>query len=129
MAVERVSRQIHVRRSHALAIGGPGWLPKPPASLGRLAAPPDLPAWGARPPEPPCVQARMARTAREHEVLMAQNMTSSYTDVQDKYCGHCYDIHPIRSQCTKVVVVGDSAFKQKRPSKLVKSCQCRIRDN
>ena len=23
---------------------------------------------------------------------------SNHTDMQDKYCGHCYDIHPIQSQ-------------------------------
>ena len=25
-------------------------------------------------------------------------MMSNHTDMQDKYCGHCYDIHPIQSQ-------------------------------
>ena len=29
---------------------------------------------------------------------MARNMLSNHTDMQDKYCGHCYDIHPIQSQ-------------------------------
>ena len=27
---------------------------------------------------------------------------SNHTDMQDKYCGDCYDIHPIQSQYTKV---------------------------
>ena len=25
-------------------------------------------------------------------------MMSNHTDMQDKYCGDCYDIHPIQSQ-------------------------------
>ena len=25
-------------------------------------------------------------------------MMSNHTDMQDKYCGHCYDIYPIQSQ-------------------------------
>ena len=29
---------------------------------------------------------------------MARNMMSNHTDMQDKYCGHCYDIHHIQSQ-------------------------------
>ena len=33
----------------------------------------------------------------EHEALMARNMMSNNTDMQDKYCGDCYDIHPIQS--------------------------------
>ena len=40
----------------------------------------------------------MARTAREHEAPMARNMMSNHTDMQDKYCGDCYDIHRIQSQ-------------------------------
>ena len=36
---------------------------------------------------------------------MARNMMSNHTDMQDKYCGHCYDIHPIQSQYTKVAAV------------------------
>ena len=40
----------------------------------------------------------IARTARKHEALMARNMMSNHTDMQDKYCGDCYDIHPIQSQ-------------------------------
>ena len=31
---------------------------------------------------------------------------SNHTDVQDKYCGDCYDIHPIQSQYTKVAAFG-----------------------
>ena len=27
---------------------------------------------------------------------MAQNMMSNHTDMQDKYCGRCYGIHPIQ---------------------------------
>ena len=30
--------------------------------------------------------------------MMSRNMMSNHTDMQDKYCGHCYDIDPIRSQ-------------------------------
>ena len=29
---------------------------------------------------------------------MARNVMSNHTDMQDKYNGDCYDIHPIRSQ-------------------------------
>ena len=47
---------------------------------------------------PPCAQARMVRTAKEHEVIMARNMMSNHTDMQDKYCGHSNDINPIQSQ-------------------------------
>ena len=35
---------------------------------------------------------------REHEALMARNMMSNHTDMQDKYCGDCYDIRCILSQ-------------------------------
>ena len=31
---------------------------------------------------------------------------SNHTDMQDKYCGDCYDIHPIQSQYTKVAACG-----------------------
>ena len=40
----------------------------------------------------------IARTAREREALMARNMMSNHTDMQDQYCGDCYEIHPIQSQ-------------------------------
>ena len=50
----------------------------------------------------PRAQARIARMAREPEALMARNMMSDHTDMQDKYCGDCCDIHPIQSQYTKV---------------------------
>ena len=36
-------------------------------------------------------------TAREHEALMARNMMSNHIDMQDKYCGDCYDIHSIQN--------------------------------
>ena len=36
--------------------------------------------------------------ARQHEALMARNMKSNRSDMQDKYCGDCYDIHRIKSQ-------------------------------
>ena len=39
------------------------------------------------------ISACIARTAREHEALMARTMMSNHTDMQDKYCGCCYDIH------------------------------------
>ena len=34
----------------------------------------------------------------EYDLLMARSMLSNHTDMQDKYCGDCYDIHPIQSQ-------------------------------
>ena len=37
---------------------------------------------------------------------MARSMMSNHTDMQDKYYGHCYDIHPIESQYTKVAAFG-----------------------
>ena len=40
----------------------------------------------------------MAATAEEREVLMAQEPMCNLTDMQDKYCGHFYDLHPIQSQ-------------------------------
>ena len=39
--------------------------------------------------------------AREHDVVRARNIMSNHTDMQDKYCGHSNDIHPIQSQYTK----------------------------
>ena len=59
---------------------------------------------------------RIARTAMEHAAQMARNMLSNHTDMKDKYCGDCYDIHPIQSQHTKVAFCGrhhnrgDAAF-------------------
>ena len=53
---------------------------------------------GVNAPNPRYAQARSDRTAREHEARLARNMMSNHTDMQDKYCGHCYDIHPILSQ-------------------------------
>ena len=70
----------------------------PHASRGGTKAPPDPPPRGQGPPDPPCAQARMVRTAREHEVIMARNMMSNHTDMQDKYCGHSNDTNPIQSQ-------------------------------
>ena len=40
----------------------------------------------------------IARTAREHEALMARNMMSNHTDMQVNYSGDCYDILPIQNQ-------------------------------
>ena len=71
---------------------------KPPCFPGRAVSPPDLPPGGQGPPHPLCAQARSDRTAREHEARLARNMMSNHTDMQDKYCGHRYDIHPIQSQ-------------------------------
>ena len=70
--------------------------PNSPASMGGPKAPPDPPPGGQGPP--PCRQARMVRMAREHEVIMARNMMSNHTDMQDKYCGHSNNINPIQSQ-------------------------------
>ena len=36
---------------------------------------------------------------------MGRNMMSNHTDMQDKYCGACYDMHIIHIQCTKGAVV------------------------
>ena len=71
--------------------------------LGGAEGRPDHPPWGQCTQDPPCAQARIARTAREHEVLMARNMMSNHTDMQDKYCGDCYDIDPIQSQYSKPI--------------------------
>ena len=49
---------------------------------------------------------RIASQAREHEALMARNLMSNHTDMQDKYCGDCYEIHAIQSQYTKVAAFG-----------------------
>ena len=38
--------------------------------------------------------------------MMARNIMSNHTDMQDKYCGHCYDIHPIQNHYTKVAAFG-----------------------
>ena len=35
---------------------------------------------------------------KEDEARLARKTMSNHTDMQDKYCGHCYDIHPIQSQ-------------------------------
>mgnify|MGYP001489336735 CR=1 FL=1 len=59
--------------------------------------PPDPPP-GQGLPDPPCAQARMVRTAREHEVIMARNMMSNHTDMQDTYCGYSNVTHPTQSQ-------------------------------
>ena len=61
---------------HALTIGGLAPFQTPLLGWGGEGPP--------RPPGPPCSQARMTRTAREHEVAMAQNMMSNHTDMQDK---------------------------------------------
>ena len=90
--------KIHLTRVHHWGACRP---PNPPAALGGPKAPPDPPPGGQGPLDPPCAQERMSRTAREHEVLMARNMMYNHTDMQDKYCAHCYDIHPIQSQYTK----------------------------
>ena len=58
----------------------------------------------------------MVRPEREHEDMMARSMVSNHTDMQDQYCGDCYDMHPIQSQYTKVAACGrhhkrgDAAF-------------------
>ena len=36
--------------------------------------------------------------ALHYEALMARNIMSNQSDMQDKCCGDCYGIHPIRSQ-------------------------------
>ena len=49
----------------------------PPPNWGGAKAPPDPAPGGQGPPDPPYAQARMARTAREHEVIMARDMVNS----------------------------------------------------
>ena len=47
---------------------------------------------------------------------MARNMMSNHTDMQDKYCGNCYDIYLGQDQDTNVAAFGrhhkrgDAAF-------------------
>ena len=41
---------------------------------------------------------------------MARNMMSNHTDMQDKYCGHCYDIHYIQNQYKGHHKRGGAAF-------------------
>ena len=70
-----------------------------PSRPPRTKAPTEPSALGAKAaPDLPCAQARMVRTAREHDVIMARNMMSNRTDMQDRYCGDCCDIHPTQSQ-------------------------------
>ena len=57
--------------------GGPAAPQIPPASPGKPKAPLDLCPQG--PPDCLCAQARSARTAREHEALMAKSMMSIHT--------------------------------------------------
>ena len=63
------------RQLFYFGVAGPGAAPSRPASLGG---------------------------PKEHEARLARNTMSNHTDMQDKYCGHCYGIHPIQSQYTKV---------------------------
>ena len=69
-------------------------------------------------------------TSREHEALMAGNMMSNHTDMQDKDCGDCYDIHPIESQHARVAAFGrhhkrgDAAFG--RATSFVVSFKCAL---
>ena len=49
---------------------------------------------GAGRPQTPM---RIARTAVEHAALIARNIGSNHADMQDKYCGESYGIHPIQS--------------------------------
>ena len=51
-----------------------------------------------------------ARSAREHEALMPRNMMSNHTDMQNKFCGACYDMQPIQSQYKESHKRGDAAF-------------------
>ena len=81
--------------------------PNPPASLEGPKASPDPPPGEQGFPDPPCAQARMVRTAKEHEVIMARSMMSNHTPTyKTKYCGHSNVIHPIQSQYKKVSAVG-----------------------
>ena len=71
--------------------------PKPPCFP---KAPPDALPRGQSP------QTLLTRKRALHErrgnmkskVTMERNMMSNHTDMQDKYCGRCYDDHPIQSQ-------------------------------
>ena len=69
--------------------------PNPPASLGRPNVPPDASPGRQGPTDPPCAQARIARTAGEHEAIMVRNMMSNHT---------CSD-RPLPTCKTSIVVV------------------------
>ena len=72
--------------------------PNPSACLGLLKAPQTLRLEGqSHPLDHPCAQARIVRTARQHEALKARKMMSNHTDMQDKYCVDCADIQLVRS--------------------------------
>ena len=96
--VWRCSRPTQVSRG----VWGAAKPPKLACSAGRAKASPDRPPRGQGLLGAPCAQARVARTARKYEVLMARNMISNHSDMQDKYCCQCYVIHRIQSQYTKV---------------------------
>ena len=55
--------------------------------------------------------------SEEHDV-QSHMCGLTVTDMQDKYCGDCYDINLIHSQCTKVAAFGrqykrgDAAFSR-----------------
>ena len=81
------------------------------SELGGLVAPqtPLLPWGGRRPPQTPRLRGKApwnplarkrARHERRGEVVMARNMMSNHTDMQDKYCGHFTIFNPIQSQYT-----------------------------
>ena len=42
---------------------------------------------------------------KKHDVL-SHMFTPTTTDMQDKYCGNCYDIYLIQSQYTRVAAFG-----------------------
>ena len=66
--------------------------------------------------DPPLRASAYCPNGEEHEALMAKNMMSNHTDMQEKCCGDCYDIHPIQTQYTKMAACGrhhkrgDAAF-------------------
>ena len=93
-------RKIHTREGHYLAIRIPfknlfprgGWSSNWDDTIGGLGGPPNHPAHRLN--------------GMGHAALMARNMMSNHTDMKDKYCGDCYDIHPIQRQYTKVAACG-----------------------
>ena len=83
--------------------------PKPPVTLGGAEGPPRFLERRPGSLDPTCAQARSDRAAREHEPRLAMNMMSNHTDLHEKYCGPCYDMHPIQSEYTKLTAVESAA--------------------
>ena len=68
--------------------------PKPPAALGG----PSPPHTGGQGSPDPLRASAHGTNGEEHEIIMARNVMSNHTDMQDQYCGHSNDVNPIQSQ-------------------------------